>query len=231
MSLAPLYLYPTSKDEADDLEAMALAEEAAQYGITRRANLSAGFVKAFSEKLKLGYVEDGKGDLKKTVGPEDFFHYMYGVFHSPGYRERYAEFLKMDFPRVPLTGNKQLFRDLCKLGARLVELHLMKASFKKSPGYPVKGSDEVDKPRYDAEHGRVYINDAQYFDGVPERVWEYHVGGYQVCQKWLKDRKGRKLEYADLEHYPYIVAAIGETIDLMEKVDQCIEKHGGWPIV
>jgi len=80
------------------------------------------------------------------------------------------------------------------------------------------------------ERGRVYINNTQYFEGVPLEVWEFHVGGYQVCEKWLKDRKGRVLTYDDLEHYQNIVAALAETIRLMDEIDEVIEEHGGWPI-
>ena len=98
-----------------------------------------------------------------------------------------------------------------------------------------RGDNRVGKARYtDAgpgtEQGQVWLNGTQYFAGVPPEVWEFHVGGSQVCDKWLKDRKGRQLTYDDLAHYQYIVAALAETIDLMGKIDELIEAHGGWPI-
>ncbi len=101
--------------------------------------------------------------------------------------------------------------------------------------YPVKGDDTVEKVRYTApgeggEQGRVWINATQYFEGVPPEVWEFHVGGYQVCEKWLKDRKGRTLSYDDLTHYQQTVAALAETIRLMAAIDEAIEDHGGWPL-
>lgn len=160
---------------------------------------------------------------------------MYAVFHSPAYRARYAEFLKIDFPRLPLTTDVGLFRALCALGERLVALHLMEAQAAAPPSYPIGGSNLVELVRYTepgqgAEQGRVWINAAQYFEGVPPEVWELHIGGYQVCQKWLKDRKGRTLSYDDLDHYQQIVAALGETMRLMDDIDETIEEHGGWPL-
>lgn len=181
------------------------------------------------------FVADGKGDLQQTFGPEDVFHYMYAVFHSPMYRTRYAEFLKIDFPRLPLTTHADLFRALCKLGERLVGLHLMEKFGTTTIKYPVNGSNVVEKieylePRDYPEQGRVSINKTQYFEGVPSEVWNFHVGGYQVCHKWLKDRKGRTLTFDDLKHYQRIVAALAETITLMEQVDEAIGVHGGWPL-
>ncbi len=230
MSLAPLYLYPSASKSGlfDD----ATPSDAAG---GRRPNLSEKFIADFSKRLKLEFIPDGSGDLKKTFGPEDIFNYMYAVFHSPTYRTRYAEFLKIDFPRLPLTSSKKLFRELCAAGSELVELHLMETRGPSFTGYPISGDDVVEKVRYTepgqgAKKGRVWINKTQYFEGVPKEVWEFHVGGYQVCQKWLKDRKGRKLEYADIKHYQGIVSALSETIRIMSEIDDVIETSNGWPI-
>lgn len=160
---------------------------------------------------------------------------MYAVFHAPTYRARYAEFLKIDFPRLPLTANADLFRALCRLGERLVGLHLMEKIGKITTRYPELGNNRVEKidytcPASEPEQGRVWISKTQYFEGVRPEVWEFHIGGYPVCSKWLKDRKGRRLEFNDIQHYQRIVAALGETITLMEKSDKAIEDHGGWPI-
>jgi hypothetical protein len=184
----------------------------------------------------LKFVPDGKGDRAKTFGPEDVFAYMYAVFHSPTYRSRYGEFLKIDFPRLPLTSDAALFRALCALGDRLVGLHLLERQGASPPGFPVGGTNEVEQVRYTApgegghEEGRVWINREQYFAGVAPEVWGFHVGGYQVCQKWLKDRKGRTLSFDDLEHYRRVVAALAETIALMSEIDAEIEGRGGWPL-
>lgn len=200
----------------------------------RKPNLAQIFIEDIAAKLKMKFIADGKGDRKKTFGPEDIFNYMYSVFHSPTYRSRYAEFLKMDFPRLPLTSNPELFRKLCTLGDELVALHLMEKQGKKMTGYPVTGDSAVENVRYVEPQceagGRVWINATQYFDNVPKDVWEFHVGGYQVCAKWLKDRKGRKLTYDDLTHYQQIVSALTETIRLMNDIDAAITASGGWPI-
>jgi predicted helicase len=225
----PLYLYPDP-----DVKGLFADEHTTAPG-GRRPNLSPSFIAAISGKLNMQFIPDGRGDLQATFGPEDVFHYMYAVFHAPGYRERYAEFLKIDFPRLPLTSQAGLFRALCGLGERLVALHLMEQYGALAVRFPEKGSDEVEKVEYrvtpgEPEKGRVYINREQYFEGVPPEVWDFHVGGYQVCAKWLKDRKGRRLSHEDIRHYQRIVTALAETIALMERVDEAIEEYGGWPI-
>lgn len=230
MSMSPLYLYPDPNKRG-----LFDAAESSSAPGGRRPNLSPSFIAAITAKLNMQFIADGKGDLQATFGPEDVFHYMYAVFHSPGYRERYAEFLKIDFPRLPLTSNVALFRALCGLGERLVGLHLMEQSGRLAVRFPERGSDQVEKIEYrvspgEPEQGRVYINRQQYFEGVPPRVWDFHVGGYQVCAKWLKDRKGRQLSHDDIRHYQRVVAALAETIALMERVDEAIEDCGGWPI-
>jgi predicted helicase len=212
----PLYLYP--------------AEGEMQFeGGKRHPNLNPEFIKAVQEKLGLKFVEDGRGDLKETFGPEDVFNYAYAIFHSPTYRTRYAEFLKIDFPRLTLTSDKKLFKALVAKGAELVSLHLMESTALEKPitRYPVTGSDEVEKVSYDDNNQRVYVNKTQYFEGVPPEVWEFHIGGYQVALKWLKDRKGRTLTHDDSTHYQKIIVALRETIRLMAEIDELIP---GWPV-
>jgi len=226
----PLYLY--SESPKGDL--LSAGKSSGSSG-SRRSNLSPEFISDLAGRLKLDFVSDGKGDLKKSFGPEDVFDYMYAVFHSPTYRSRYVEFLKGDFPRVPLTSNTKLFRDLCALGGELVALHLMEKDGPFLTAYPVEGESMVGVVRYSepgqgAKKGRVWINKAQYFEGVPPEVWNFHIGGYQVCHKWLKDRKGRPLSYDDTQHYQHIISALSETIRLMAEIDKSITQHGGWPI-
>jgi predicted helicase len=213
----PLYLYPTEKRGLFDEETN-----------ERKPNFSDEFIEDFSAKLKLEFVSDGKGDLEKTFTPEDIFNYAYAVFHSPTYRARYAEFLKIDFPRLPLTSNPNLFRRLVGLGSQLVELHLLEKDIESAVTFPEKGSNEVEFVKY--EDGRVWINKTQYFDFVLESVWNFHIGGYQVLQKWLKDRKGRKLNIDEMQKYPQIVSALSQTIELMQTIDETIEESGGFPI-
>jgi predicted helicase len=201
---------------------MMIAEPKAKYGKKRRPNLSREFVKEMAAALKMEFVEDGKGDLKKTFGPEDVFDYIYAIFHSPSYRTRYAEFLKSDFPRVPLAEDAKQFRKLASLGGELVALHLMESPKLERviTKYDVNGDHLVDRVRYVDAQKRVYINDEQFFAGVPKEVWEFQIGGYQVCEKWLKDRKGRKLTVDEISHYQRIVTALSETIRLMNEIDK-----------
>jgi predicted helicase len=231
----PLYLYDEDESESrkhgGGTMLMALFEPTAGYSV-RRANINPKFIQDLTQKLGLKWLPVDRGDLKKTVGPEDVFHYAYAVFHSPRYRERYAEFLKIDFPRLPLTSNLKLFRSLVAKGAELVALHLMESPKlnTSSTTFPLKGNDIVEKVQYTDTDRRVWINAKQYFGGVPKAVWEFHVGGYQVCEKWLKDRKDRKLAYNDIQYYQKTVVALSETIRLMTAVDEAIEEQGGWPL-
>jgi predicted helicase len=236
--LFPLYAYPRggASPEQASLDVEISAWPTGKSG--RRPNLCPRFIETLKQRLELSFDPDGKGDLKKTFGPEDVLNYIYAVLHSPTYRTRYAEFLKSDFPRVPMTSDRKLFRTLCGLGAELVALHLLESGALENliTSYPVKGSSIVEEgyPEYLApgaskavKEGRVYVNKDQYFEGVPPGVWEFHVGGYQVCEKWLKDRRGRTLSYDETRHYQRIIVALNETIRLMAEIDAAIPK---WPI-
>lgn len=159
-------------------------------------------------------------EIVKDTTPEDIFDYIYAVLHSPTYREKYKEFLKIDFPRVPYPKDKDTFIKLVKLGQELRELHLLESPKvnKFITTYPVTGSDTVEKPTY--KEGNVYINDNQYFGNVPEVAWNFWIGGYQPAQKWLKDRKSHQLTNEDIEHYQKIIVALVETDRLMKEVDK-----------
>ena len=206
------------------------------FGKKRRPNFSLSFLALLAEKLAV--TKTAEHGLPTGLTPEDIFHYIYAVFHSPGYRSRYAEFLKIDFPRLPLTGNLELFRALARLGGELVALHLLESPRLDQPITEFIGSNmEVAKVGY--ADGTVWIDASgtkketspgtSGFRGVPEDVWNFHIGGYQVCEKWLKDRKGRTLSADDITHYHKIVVALSETIRLMAEIDRVIDQHGGWP--
>ena len=154
--------------------------------------------------------------------PEDIFYYIYAVLYSPSYRKRYEEFLKIDFPRVPLPTDIEKFKTLSELGKELVELHLLTHPSLRETGvgFPVSGMNEVEKVRYDEENERVYFNKEQYFEGISKPVWEYRIGGYRVMAKYLKDRKGRKLSLEEIEHYMRVAKAIERTIEVQGKVDE-----------
>ncbi|MFZ7103720.1 MAG: type ISP restriction/modification enzyme, partial [Peptococcaceae bacterium] len=214
--LFPLYLYPAEGEMNFD-------------GGVRRPNLNPAFIGELEGKLGLKFINDGKGNLADNFGPEDVFDYAYAIFHSPTYRTRYAEFLKIDFPRLPLTSNKKLFKSLAERGSELVSLHLMESPVLDAliTKYPIDGSHKVEKGEYSDNNQRVHINKTQYFEGVPPEVWDFQIGGYQVCHKWLKDRKDRTLSYDERVHYQKIVIALKETIRLMEEIDKIIPS---WPI-
>ncbi len=153
--------------------------------------------------------------------PKEVFHYIYAVLYSPTYRTKYAEFLKTDFPRVPFPRDRKLFAELGLLGKRLVDLHLLKSPALDPPIARFQGTGEnnVEKQRYEEKGRRVYINKAQYFEGVEPEVWEYQIGGYQVLDKWLKDRKGRVLNLEDIRHYCRVVTALAKTIKIQQEID------------
>jgi len=165
-------------------------------------------------------------EIEKIVGktkPEEIFDYIYAVLHSPKYREKYKEFLKIDFPRVPYPKDKESFKKLVKIGTNLRELHLMESTKlnKYITTYPEDGSDIVEKVFY--KDGNVYINEKQYFGKVPEIAWNFYIGGYQPAQKWLKDRKGRSLNNEDIEHYQKIIVVLTETERIMKEIDMVIK--------
>ena len=200
--------------------------------VNRTPNINPAFIEELSGKVGLAFVSEGRGDLETTMGPEDVFSYAYAVFHSPIYRQRYSEFLKGDFPRLPLTDNKALFAALVGLGGELVSLHLMESPRLETflTRFPIPGPQVVEGVRYEDSARRVHINSEQYFEGIPPEVWAFTIGGYQVCHKWLKDRKGRTLSFEDLHHYQKVIVALAETIRLMGEIDAAIDAHGGWPI-
>lgn len=228
----PLYLYPNGKLPDGDLFVREEPEE------KRRPNFSAAFINDFCERLKAKFVPEGLGKPSKgTVGPELIFNYAYAVFHSPGYRERYAEFLRTDFPRLPLTGDLALFQELAGFGGHLVDLHARGQGDGSGVSFPMKGANVIEEVRYqppqsdgqDRHAGRVWISDRQYFEGIAEAVWRFPIGGYLPAERWLKDRIGRTLSYDDQEAYPRIVNALGETRRIMDEIEKCIAGHGGWP--
>lgn len=156
--------------------------------------------------------------IGRTTTPEELLAYIYAVLHSPCYRERYKEFLKIDFPRIPLPASESEFDRLAQIGQQLIDLHLMTDTqrWKCSTTFPEEGSQLIDLLKW--KDNKVWINEKQYFGNVPEIVWNFFIGGYQPAQKWLKDRKGRTMSFDDIKHYLHIVHALTETIKLMQKL-------------
>jgi hypothetical protein len=223
--LAPLYLYNPPNN--GDTQLLGTGKDG------RRANLSPAFIAQLGTLLKLRWQSDGAGDGKSTFGPEDVLAYIYAIFHAPSYRARYAEFLKIDFPRVPLTNDAKLFWELVREGNSLIQLHLLRLGNwdeVMDDHHTPRGEIAAGYPKY--ESGKVVINKAgEGFDGVEEAVWNFHIGGYQVAHKWLKDRKGRVLSPEDATHYRKTLTALEFTIEHMRNIDRLIEEHDGWPLV
>ncbi len=147
------------------------------------------------------------------------FDYIYGVLHSPDYRRTYAQFLKIDFPRIPYPASPQVFAHVSEKGGMLRRLHLMEDAAIGATPYPFKGAGDgvVVKPAL-SDDGKVFINPDQYFEGVPQIAWEFPIGGYQPAQKWLKDRKGRALSFDDVVHYQKIIKILCETDRIMKEI-------------
>ena len=165
---------------------------------------------------------DPTSEYNGVLYPQDLFDYIYAVLHSPSYRERYKEFLKIDFPRIPYPTDWEKFRDLAEKGEELRQLHLMEdLPSKTGVSFPVAGSLQVDCYRW--QDNRVYINAEQYFEGVPENAWNFYIGGYQPAQKWLKDRKGMTLSLEDVKHYQRIIYVLQQTERIMQEIDEIIK--------
>ena len=211
--LFPLYRYPSEDNK------LGLGDTP-----KRIPNLAPAFTKVLGSAVDLSFLADGRGDLESTFGPEDVFHYIYAVLHSPEYRRRYADFLKTDFPRIPLPKNRDTFSKLVGIGAQLTALHLMEADGSDKPAFNVEGSNRVDRVQYTPPvgdtPGRVYINGKQFFEGVSPQMWDFTIGGYRPAEKWLKDRRRRTLSFDDIEWYRRICAVLAETPRLMARVDE-----------
>jgi hypothetical protein len=181
------------------------------------------------------------GRTNEKFCSDSVFSYVYSILHSPTYRVRYGRELRKEFPRIPVPRDSRLFESLSDLGSQLVACHLLEQEFSEASEVAYVGPRNAEVGRVGWSDGTVWLDAAATkkgqpaepgtigFHGVPEAVWNFHIGGYQVCEKWLKDRKGRKLLKADIEHYQKMVVALSETIRIMKEIDEVIEAHGGWP--
>jgi len=207
-AIFPLYLYP----ETSGQQTIGQTND-------RTPNLNIEIVNQISDKLGLTFTNE-KENTKDTFAPIDILDYIYAVLHSPTYREKYKEFLKIDFPRVPYPKDKDTFWKLVKLGGEIRQIHLLESAVVEKPisKYPHTGTNIVGKTKY--ENSNVYINETQCFEDVPEVAWNFYIGGYQPAQKWLKDRKDRELQIDDIRHYMKIIVALTETDRLMKEIDK-----------
>jgi predicted helicase len=218
---SPLYLYSNAENgngggngQKSGGTMMMVFDEEKEYR-TRKPNIN----KEFYALLENIYGE--------RPSPEKIMNYTYAVLYAPEYRKKYAELLKSDFPRIPFTQNYELFDELTEHGKGLINLHLMNSDKLNQPiaKFQGKGNFVVAKPKkvgrnYQPDEERVYINkDEQYFEGIPAEVWEYKIGGYQVLDKWLYERRERKLSNEDIQHYCKIVTALSLTLELQQQID------------
>jgi predicted helicase len=215
----PLYLYP-------EIDGQQTIEDSTE----RKPNLNQEIVNEIAKKIGLLFTNE-KEVTENTFAPIDILDYIYAVLHSPSYREKYKEFLKIDFPRVPYPKEKNTFWQLVKLGGEIRQIHLLESAKVENyiTTYPKDGDNIIttkvakkDWELFDEEKGlgRIWINDEQYFDNIPLTAWEFYIGGYQPAQKWLKDRKERTLEFDDILHYQKIIVALSETDRLMIEIDK-----------
>ena len=209
--------------------------------VVRLANLDEIILASLAKHVGLAFLSKGCGDLVSRFGPEDVLGYVYAILYSSNYRLRYAALIKNDFPRIPLTVSGDLFRGLVRLGRELVAIHLLESpnlaellTTYFGPANPEVGrvawSDNtvwLDAPP--ARRNQPVRPGTIGFCGVPEEVWNFRIGGYHICHKWLKDRKGRTLTDDDIADYQKITVALNETIRVMGEIDEVIEEHGGWP--
>lgn len=233
-NIFPLYLYPETSGQ------LQIGSSA-----TRTPNLNREIVDQIATGLGLAFVPEKesegevcfagsdqvRSEFRQSFAPIDILDYIYAVLHSPSYREKYKEFLKIDFPRVPYPADADTFWKLVKLGGELRQIHLLESPITEQyiTRYPVGGDNVVGKVRFEVDKGqnlprlspkgKVYINETQYFEGVPELAWNFYIGGYQPAQKWLKDRKERTLDFEDILHYQKIILALTETDRIMKEID------------
>jgi len=204
--LFPLYIY-SHLDKKDLFNYKKEREE-------RESNINCKLLKILSDTYK------------NQPSSEEIFYYIYAILYSNIYREKYAEFLKIDFPRIPFTKNFNLFKEMAEFGGRLVDLHLLKSTELDPPlcKFQGQGDNRIEKIEYDKTEKRIYFNEKQYFEEIPQDIWQYQIGSYQVCRKWLKDRKGRCLSLEDVKHYCRMVTALQKTIEIQKEIDNLYEE-------
>lgn len=201
----PLWLYENRKNKSKQQE---LLEDSANGG--KSSNIKQDFI----------------GLLNKTYGqkisPGENFYYIYAILYSNSYRTKYTEFLKIDFPKIPFTNDYKLFKKLQEFGQQLAELHLLNSQFLDQLSSKFEGNNDgfVKKPYYNQKQKRVYINEGQYFTNVESDIWNYYIGGYQVLDKWLQNRKGRMLLSEDIKHYYKVITTLSKTIDIQKQIDK-----------
>lgn len=185
----------------------------------------------FKNKKKISNVKDSilrklKATFDKDVEPIDVFNYIYAVLHSSKFRDKYAQFLKINYPRIPFTSDFKLFSKFADIGQKLIAIHLLTffSEEESKIGYPIDGTNVIKERRYDEANHRIYINQTQFFEGIVEEEWNFYIGGHQVLDKWLKEMKGKKLSSEDIRYFIKLIASIRETINIMHQLDEHYDK-------
>jgi predicted helicase len=215
-SVFPLYIYP--EEDVLNTGKVANLDPKLYAAICKAAGIDSADQSGPDDDFRAATGEARPSEVK-------VFDYIYGVLHSPAYRETFAEFLKIDFPRIPWPPSPDVFRHVSEKGERLRRLHLMEPAAIGETPYPYmgEGDDGVASGFPKFEGGKVHINKDQYFADVPEIAWTFHIGGYQPAQKWLKDRRGRSLLFDDITHYQRIVKILAETDRIMREIELPVE--------
>jgi predicted helicase len=227
-SVFPLYLF-----ESTGQDSSAAGDGACC--LARRPNLATEFVEMCADRLELRWELDAVDASDETLTPCDLLHYIYALFHCPSYRHRFAELLRVDFPRVLIPRSRDLFRVMARLGKILVDAHLLRCADPQATQMGLAPDDDFcgrigrGYPKFSG--GRVWLNKTTSVPSVPRETWEFRVGTYQVCRKWLKDRCSRPLLRAEIEQYCAIVHAIESTRRTMLELDRHIARHGDWDTV
>lgn len=212
----PLYLYGENttqksifKDQAH-LDLAGAQKQLDEYNENRKSNIKTEIINKLS------------GLYNKTVSPKGIFYYIYAVLYSPIYRQKYNEFLKIDFPKIPFAKDVNLFEKISKLGEELVNFHLLKSEKLESDRakFFVAGNNRVKMRKYDEKQNKLYINDNQCFEGIKSETWNYYIGGYQVLDKWLKDRINKVLSPEDVNHFLKVITALKLTIEFQKEIDK-----------
>jgi len=213
---APLYLY---------VEGDSKYGEVGNIPVSRISNIDIVIARQIAIAIGAVYypvTEYATKDGEQRLTPENILDYVYSYLYSPSYREKFEEFLRSDFPRVPYPSNKKQFWELVKLGEDLRKLHLLESPklSERITTYPESGDNKVDKLEY--KNGNVYINKVQYFGDVPKEAWQFYIGGYQPAQKYLKDRRNRILSNTEIIHYQQIIVVLVQTIHIMNEIDHIL---------
>lgn len=237
--LFPLYLYPM-RGESDTM----LISQFPRGESGRTPNLDPSFVEQIENSTGCTFIGEGRGDIRNHIGPEDILAYIYAILFSPSYRERYEGYLKRDFPRIPPVTSVELFQALVQLGHSLLAIHLFESAKLDDTKVEFTGQTNPEVSNIVWSDETVWLDATKFnsrgayrapnlgitgFKGVPEDAWNFNIGSYQVCHKWLKDRKGRILSKSDIVQYKKIIVAVNETISLMAQIDEVIESYGRWP--